>query len=85
MARIVLFIGSGTLAVTDLITSLSKQLLETTDIEEAHRIARELQNAIRERVDRLHDQLRNIPKGQADTQGGKNSSGGSRDFGRMAA
>ena len=71
--------------MTDLITSLSKQLLETTDVEEARRIPRELQNAIRERVDHLHDQLRKIPKDQADTQDGKNRSGGSRDFGRMAA
>ena len=71
--------------MTDRIASLSKQLLETTDIEEARRIARELQNAIRERVDHLHDQLRKIPKDQADTQGRKDSSGGSRGFGRMAA
>lgn len=71
--------------MTDRITSLSKELLETTNVEEARRIARELQTAIRERVDHLHEQLRNVPKDEADTQGKSSNSGRSKDSGRLAA
>ena len=71
--------------MTDRITSLSKELLETTNVEEARRIARELQTAIRERVDHLHEQLRKIPKDEADTQGKNTISGGSKDLERLAA
>ena len=70
--------------MTDRITSLSQELLETTNLEEARRIARELQTAIRERVDHLHEQLRKIPKDEPDT-GKKTISGGSKGFGHLAA
>jgi len=52
--------------MNDRIVSLSKELLEAQDLEEARRIARELQQALRDHVDELHGKVRGIPKRNTD-------------------
>ena len=79
--------------MTDRILTLSKELLETENLDEARALARQLQMAIRDRIDNLHSRLREIQI--RDTQHGETaelnnkkssaSGGGLKPLGRLRA